>query len=113
MQHEQFFTHQPFVDAESAVEPARAVVGHHQHDRVLVQQLEHLTDLLVEVQVVVADHVLERGIGLVQHMFGIVVLPEPVMHPVEPDIHALEIVPVLSRRVVPHHGPELPAHPED
>ena len=57
LEDEQPLADQPLVDAEAAVEPLRAVVGDHQHDRVVGQQLEDLADLVVEVAVVVVDRV--------------------------------------------------------
>ena len=62
--------------------------------------------------------VLERAVGLVQDVLGVVVLPEPVVDAVQPDVDELEIVPLLVLEQVPHdlelraaHGEDLVAEP--
>ena len=74
------------------------MVGDDQHDRVVAQELEDLADLVVEVAVIVVDRVAERAIGLVQDVLRVVILPEPVVDPVQPDVDEVEIVPLLGLR---------------
>ena len=61
----------------------------------LVHHLEQLTDLHIDIAIVIADGVDERVAG---HMFGVLrvhVLPEGVMDAVDADLHQHEEVPGL------------------
>ena len=113
VEHQQPLAHQPLVHAKPAVQSLRPVVRDHEHHGIVRQQLENLADLLVQVEVIIADDVGIGTVRLVEHVLGIVVLPEPVVHPVQPDVHELEVVPLHAGEVMPYHGEQLPAHPED
>ena len=78
-----------------------------------VKQLQDLADLVVEVPVIVVDRLAERAIRLVQDVLGVVVLPEPVVDPVQPDVDEVEIVPLLGLEQVAHDLELSPAHGED
>ncbi len=89
------------------------MVRDQEHDRVVGQQLQDLADLGVEVAVVVVHRLLERRIRLVQDVLRVVVLPEPVMDPVEPDVNEVEVVPLLGPDQMPDDLELRPAHGED
>ena len=89
------------------------MVREDEHQRVFGQRLEEAADLVVEVSVVVADHVLERAVGLVQDVLGVVVLPEAVLEPVQADLDELEVIPLLVPEEVPHDLEVLAAHGVD
>ena len=69
-------------------------------DRVLVRVREELRDEPVEVAVVVEDHVLVPVARLVLSVFGIHVLPEPVVHAVGPHLDHRKERPRLRREEV-------------
>ena len=48
-----------------------------------------------------------------QDVLRVVVFPEAVMDPVQPDVDEVEIVPLLGREQVPHHLELGAAHGED
>ena len=113
MQHQQSLADQPLVDAEAAVEPLGAVVRGHEADGVVAEQLERLADLVVEIVVVVRDGRFQRMPGLVQPVLGVVVLPEPVVKPVDADLDELEVVPLDRRHEVADHLEVLARHVVD
>ena len=97
---EQPLATEPFVDADPAVEPLRAVVGEDEDDGVLVRVLEELREQAVDVAVVVEDRGLVRVARLVLAVLGVHVLPEPVVHAVGPHLDHREERPRLRREQV-------------
>ena len=89
------------------------MVGNDQNDRVVAQELEDAADLLVDVAIVFMNRIAEWAVRLVQHVLGVVVLPEPMMNSVQPDVDKLKIVPFLGFEQVPHDLKLRAAHGED
>jgi hypothetical protein len=84
---------QPFVDADPALHPLRAVVGGDEDRGVVVRMLEQRADELVDVTVVVEDRVGVRTVG-------VEVLPERVVHAVDPHLDHCEELPRLRAQQV-------------
>src|SRR5208283_5288358 len=63
--------------------------------------------------VVIVDGLAEGTVGNMQHVLGVVILPEPMMNPVQADVDVLEIVPRLSLQKMTHHAKLSAAHRED
>ena len=58
LQSKQPLLDEPLVHAESALQRLRTVVGHNQHCRIVVEELEDSPDLFVQMRVEVGDHIL-------------------------------------------------------
>src|SRR5262245_12991213 len=78
VQHEQSLTDQPLIDAEATVEPSCAVVRQNQDCGVVSQQFEKAAQFLIQILIVVGDHVFIRIAWLVQNVLKIVEFPETV-----------------------------------
>src|ERR1700687_397266 len=100
----------PLVDAESAVQPLRAVIRGNEHRILVVDEIQNRGDFLVEVRVVIANDALERGARYVLPMPAVVKLPEPVLNTIESDFDELEVLPVDVRHEIPNHLKVLPRH---
>ena len=92
---EQALAAQPLVDADAALHPLGAVIRDDQHDRLLVGVLEQAGDQPIEVAQVVEDRVGVGPVRLVAVVELVQVLPEAVVHAVEPDLDEREQLPRL------------------
>ena len=63
MKREEALLDEPLVDAKAAVEPSGAVVGEDGDDRLVVDQFEDPADLVVELEVMIADRDLNGRLG--------------------------------------------------
>ena len=93
LQHEVALAAEPLVHADPAVDPLRAVVGHDENGRVVVDFGQQARDLLVEPPVVREHRVLVRVARLVQAVVGIGEAPEPVMDAIGPHLDHEEEIP--------------------
>src|SRR3954469_13965396 len=77
------------------VETLRAVVGDDKHDRVFTEYFESFADLLIQPEVVFRNRALIRISRFELHMLFIEIIPESVMHAVEPNINKMKVIPFL------------------
>ena len=89
---------EPVVEADPAHHRSRAVVAHHDRDRVVGKDLQKRPDLLIEEPVVVLERRLVLVPRLVERMGGVPVLPEHVVEAVRRDLAEHEEVPGLLLR---------------
>src|SRR5581483_1882309 len=48
IQNQDALANQPFVDRNASVQPLRTMVGNHQHNRLFIEQIQRLSDLLIK-----------------------------------------------------------------
>src|SRR5581483_5603767 len=75
LQRQISLAYQPLIYANAAVHFLRAMIGHDKNGGVIIDKFEYLTNLIIEIAVIVMDAAIVHRVDFMLMMRGIVVLP--------------------------------------